>query len=153
MTRGGSIKYRHLTLLIAMSFALAACNTHTTTSVSKPGEKPSVSATEPDVAKASVATPDVTSDRTPTNPADVTVTKDDITDRPYEVIGDIKVTVSKTTIFNSDPTPAMVDARLKEKAGELGADAVILVRYGSVGVSFTSWGSLNGQGRAVFFPK
>ena len=145
--------YRNLTALIAMSFALAACNTYATTSVSKPGEKPSVSATEPDAAKASVAIPDVTSDRTPTNPTNVVITKDDITDRPYEVIGDIKVTVSKTIIFNADPTPAMVDGRLKEKAGELGADAVILVRYGSVGVSFTSWGSLNGQGRAVFFTK
>lgn len=145
--------FRNLAVLVAVSFVLAGCSSYSSTSVSKPGAKPSVSATEPDAAKAVAAPADVKSDRTPTDPARVVVTKDDINDRPYEVIGDIKVTVNKTTIFNSDPTPAMVDERLKEKAGELGADAVILVRYGSVGMSFTSWGSLDGQGRAVFFKK
>ncbi|MEM1298948.1 MAG: hypothetical protein AAGH68_06660 [Pseudomonadota bacterium] len=86
-----------------------------------------------------------------TQPAQIQVTKDDITDRPYEVLGDINVTVNKTTIFHPDPTPALVDQRLREEAAALGADAVVLVRYGTVGVTFTSWGSLDGNGRAVRF--
>src|SRR5438445_13448036 len=32
--------------------------------------------------------------------AAITVTENDITDHPYDVLGDIKVTVNKTTIFN-----------------------------------------------------
>ena len=77
--------------------------------------------------------------------------QDDITDRSYRVIGDIEVTVNKTTIFHPDPTPELVDQKLREKAAELGADAVILVRYGTVGVSLISWGSLDGKGRAITF--
>ena len=38
-----------------------------------------------------------------------------------------------------------------ERKRELGADAVILIRYGTVGVSVFSWGSLSGQGRAIYF--
>jgi uncharacterized protein YbjQ (UPF0145 family) len=88
-----------------------------------------------------------------TDPAAVIVTKEDITDRTYESLGDIKVTVNKTTLFHPDPTPALVDVELKEEAAKLGADAVVLVRYGTVGVSLFSWGSLDGQGRAVKFVK
>lgn len=84
-------------------------------------------------------------------PSSVLVTKTDITDKAYDVLGDIEVTVNKTTIFHPDPTPELVDEKLREEAAELGADAVILVRYGSVGVSFFSWGSLDGRGRAVAF--
>ncbi|MBO6784203.1 MAG: hypothetical protein JJ899_13170 [Alphaproteobacteria bacterium] len=139
---------RSLTLVALAGLLLAACSTYSSTTVSKPGEEQSRTETDPTVVRA-----DVASDRPATNPADIILTKDDITDRSYEVIGDIKVTVNKTTIFHSDPTPEKVDERLREKAAELGADAVILVRYGSVGVSALSWGSLDGQGRAVFFPK
>jgi len=88
---------------------------------------------------------------TVTQPADIIVTADDITDRPYESLGDIDVTVNKTTIFNADPTPALVDERLREEAAKLGADAVVLTRYGTVGISAFSWGSLDGRGRAVRF--
>ena len=86
-----------------------------------------------------------------TDPNNILVTEDDITDRPYRTIGDIKVKVNKTTLFHPDPTPELVDQKLREKAAELGADAVILVRYGTVGVSPLSWGSLDGNGRAVAF--
>ena len=34
---------------------------------------------------------------------------------------------------------------------KLGADAVIHVRYGTVGIGFVSWGSLDGKGRAIVF--
>jgi uncharacterized protein YbjQ (UPF0145 family) len=83
--------------------------------------------------------------------AAIRVTENDITDRPYDVIGDIKVTVNKTTIFNKDPTHEQVDDRLREEAAKAGADAVVLVRYGTVGIGVMSWGSLDGQGRAVKF--
>ena len=88
---------------------------------------------------------------TATDPAKVMVTESDMKDRRYVSLGDISVTVNKTTIFNADPTREMVNAKLKEKAAELGADAVILVRYGDGGVSLMSWGSLEGKGRAVRF--
>lgn len=85
------------------------------------------------------------------SPQDVIVTETDIGDRKYKVLGDIDVTVNKTTIFHSDPTKEQVIEKLKEKAAELGADAVILVRFGTVGVTGMSWGSLNGKGRVVAF--
>ncbi len=141
--------FRNLGIAVVSAFVLAACSSYSSTSVSTPGQQ-EVRSTETDPTAAPAK---VESDRPATSPSKVVITKDDITDRPYEVIGDIKVTVNKTTIFNADPTPEMVDERLREKAAELGADAVILVRYGSVGISLLSWGSLNGQGRAVFFPK
>jgi uncharacterized protein YbjQ (UPF0145 family) len=83
--------------------------------------------------------------------AAITVTENDITDRPYDVVGDIKVTVNKTTIFNKDPTHEQVDDKLRDEAAKVGANAVILVRYGTVGIGLVSWGSLDGQGRAVKF--
>src|SRR5258708_27504077 len=83
-----------------------------------------------------------------TEPAKITVSESD-SSRKYVSLGDITVTVNKTTVFNVDPTRAMVNDKLKEKAAELGADAVILVRYGEGGMSLLSWGSLEGKGRAI----
>ena len=82
-------------------------------------------------------------------PRDVFITDTDIVNRKYSSLGDITVTVNKTTIFHPEPTPELVNVQLKEKAAELGADAVILVRYGKGGVSLFSWGSLEGKGRAI----
>jgi len=84
-------------------------------------------------------------------PRDIIITEKDITDKKYKILGDIEVTVNKSTIFHSDPTPQMVNEKLQKEATKLGADAVVLVRYGTVGVSFVSWGSLNGKGRAIAF--
>src|SRR5690349_14024080 len=81
----------------------------------------------------------------------VKVIEGDITDHKYVSLGDITATVNKTTIFNASPTREMVAAKLQERAAQLGADAVIFVRYGDVGVSLMSWGSLEGKGRAVKF--
>ena len=83
--------------------------------------------------------------------ADILLTENDITERKYQVLGDIEVTVNKTTLFHKDPTRELVAQKLKEKAAELNADAVILVRYGTVGISMMSWGSLDGRGRAIAF--
>ncbi|ANK83257.1 MAG: hypothetical protein TEF_03645 [Rhizobiales bacterium NRL2] len=87
----------------------------------------------------------------PTNPATIMVTEGDITDRDYRTLADLEVTVNKATLFHDDPTPADVDKKLRAAAAELGADAVVLVRYGTVGVTPFSWGTLDGQGRAVKF--
>ena len=87
----------------------------------------------------------------PTAPTSVKVVEGDITDRKYVSLGDITATVNKTTIFNASPTKEMVNTKLQERAAELGADAVIFVRYGDGGVSLMSWGSLEGKGRAVKF--
>lgn len=86
-------------------------------------------------------------------PNEILITENDITDRPYDTLGEISVTVNKTTIFHPDPTPALVNTKLQEKASEMTADAVVLVRYGTVGISMMSWGSLDGKGRAVRFRK
>ena len=88
-----------------------------------------------------------------THPDNITITKDDITDRPYEVLKDLKRKYGKTSLFHDDPTPAHVNAFLKHDAALLGADAVILVRYGTVGIGLASWGQLEGSGRAIKFIK
>lgn len=80
----------------------------------------------------------------------IIISKQDI-NKPYTSLGDITATVNKTTVFNADPTPELVNEKLKKEAAKLGADAVILVRYGNVGVSAFSWGSLEGKGRAIKF--
>lgn len=84
---------------------------------------------------------------------DIIVTEKDIIDRKYKTLGDIEVTVNKTTIFHPDPTKELVNEKLQEEAVKINADAVVLVRYGTVGVSFMSWGSLDGRGRAIAFEK
>jgi len=75
----------------------------------------------------------------------------DISDRRYRSLGDISVTVSKWTIFDADPTPAKVNEALQEQAAKLSADAVILVRYGTVGMGMFTWGKLDGNGCAIAF--
>lgn len=84
----------------------------------------------------------------PTPVAQIVVMEAD-SPRKYTSLGDITVTVNKTTAFHPAPTRELVNQALKEKAAEMGADAVVLVRYGTVGVSLMSWGSLEGKGRAV----
>ena len=49
------------------------------------------------------------------------------------------------------PTPKHVEVLLKREASRLGADALIFVRYGTVGIGLGSWGKLEGKGRAVKF--
>jgi hypothetical protein len=87
----------------------------------------------------------------PRDPATVMVTENDITTRPYEVVGEVNVSVRKTTIFNPDPTKEKVNEAMQVQAAKLGADAVILARYGTVGIDLVSWGRLDGSGRAVRF--
>ncbi|MEI2746516.1 MAG: hypothetical protein V9G22_14355 [Ottowia sp.] len=86
-------------------------------------------------------------------PSQIYLTDQDVVDRPYKSLGDITVTVNKTTIFHPNPTREMVNEKLQKEASELGADAVILIRYGDGGISLMSWGSLEGKGRAIKYIK
>ncbi len=147
---------------VLLPLAVSACATWSTTTV-KPAKSAELVQETP--AAAPQATPDPVAAPAPAPPAEtaapatpattivdgVLVSENDVTDKPYKVLGDIKVTVRKTTIFNADPTRAQVDEKLRKQAKKMGADAVVLVRYGTVGIGLTSWGVLDGQGRAVKF--
>lgn len=135
------MKFRHGWLLIAPVLALSGCATWSTSSVDNAPE-----------ATASAGAQAVAQPQTPVKavlPSQVVLTDTDVVDRKYQSLGDVTVTVNKTTVFHPDPTPEMVNEKLREKGAELGADAVILVRYGKGGVSLWSWGSLEGKGRAI----
>ena len=95
-------------------------------------------------------TPEVT---TISNTNEIIVTENDITDRPYTTLGEINVSASKLTIFNKDPTREDIDGRLRNEAAKLGADAVIFTRYVAPTITFTSWGTMTGNGRAIKFSK
>lgn len=129
------MKPARFSLLIVAAVALASCGTRTESSV-----KPTLDGTQAAAIKL------------PAKPAQsVVVTENDITDRRYAAIADIEVTVKKWTIFDADPTREMVADALRKKAAEMGADAVVLARYGTVGIGLFTWGQMDGQGRAVVF--
>lgn len=119
-------------LLVVLALTLSGCATWSTSTVDR---------------TAAVSTTQQVRQNKP--PEEVMITERDVEGRKYESLGDISVTVNKTTVFHPDPTPEMVNQKLQEKAASLGADAVIFVRHGSGGVSFFSWGSLEGKGRAI----
>ena len=122
----------------AIALLVAACGMRTGTSVTPtPGATPGPANAD---TKLPVKSPD-----------QITLTEGDITDRPYQSLGDIKVDLQKWTIFDKDPTREMIADALKKKAAEMGADAVVLVRYGTVGLGAFTWGEMDGQGRAVVF--
>ena len=81
----------------------------------------------------------------------VLLTEEDIADRPYHVLGDLKVVVRKQTLFSAEPSRERVDQKLIKAAEKMGADAIILVRYGTVGMGVVGWGELEGRGRAIRF--
>ena len=47
--------------------------------------------------------------RAPTPVDQIQIMEGDVTDRPYKSLGDVSVTVNKTTLFNADPTREMVN--------------------------------------------
>lgn len=75
----------------------------------------------------------------------------DITDRPYEVLGEVKAGVRKATIFSKSSSQDKIYAELWERGKKLGADAVIKAQYGDAHVSAFSWGKTNATGVAVRF--
>ena len=75
----------------------------------------------------------------------------DITDRPYEVIGEVKAGVRKATIFSKEASQKKIYRELWERAEKLGADAVINATYGESHISMMSWGKTNAKGTAIRF--
>lgn len=130
-----SKELRIFSLFGMMLFLLAGCATWSTASVER-----SQAAQEQRTVQSTQAN-------------NILISQQDINYPPYTVLGDITATVNKITLFHANPTREMVNEKLREKAAKLGADAVIFVRYGEVGVSPLSWGSLEGKGRAVKFNK
>jgi hypothetical protein len=131
-------EYRGLFVACVGALSLAGCASWSTANVD------TSSADSPRAPAVAVAA-------TKKSAAEIQLTDKDVLDHKYISLGDVSVTVNKTTIFNADPTPEMVNQKLRERAAEMGADAVILVRHGKGGVSLMSWGSLEGKGRAVKF--
>jgi uncharacterized protein YbjQ (UPF0145 family) len=75
----------------------------------------------------------------------------DITDRPYQALGEVKAGVRKATVFSKSPSQEKVYRELWERAQKLGADAVVKAQYGDAHVSAMSWGKTNATGIAVKF--
>ncbi len=75
----------------------------------------------------------------------------DITDRPYEVLGEIETNVRKATIFSKSPSQQKIYEELWERAERMGADAVINASYGDARVTAMSWGASKATGVAVRF--
>ena len=124
-------------LIAATALLLASCGTYSTSSVEPPTTtQQKFDRQQPRALK---------------TPAQVTITENDILDHPYSTLGDIEVTVRKVTIFDADPNRQLVTQALQEKAAEMGADAVVLTRFGTVGIGLMSWGQMDGKGRAIVF--
>lgn len=75
----------------------------------------------------------------------------DLTDRPYEVLGEVKAKVGKATIFSREASQTKIYRELWERARKLGADAVVDARYGDPHVTAFNWGSTTATGKAVRF--
>lgn len=75
----------------------------------------------------------------------------DITDRPYEVVGEVETNVRKATVFSKAPSQRKIYKELWERAEKMGADAVVNASYGDARVTLTSWGASKATGVAVRF--
>ncbi len=82
---------------------------------------------------------------------EVLITEGDLTDRSYEELQWIDVTVKKLTAFHKDPTPEQANEALIEKARAIDADAVINVTYKSGLGGWTTWGYIDAKGLGVKF--
>lgn len=82
-------------------------------------------------------------------PSDIQVTEGNLAGQQFERLGDLKVTVNKTTAFHPAPTREAVIAKLQKDASKLGANAVIDARISEVQISAVSWGTRTGTGQAV----
>lgn len=99
----------------------------------------------PNAATAQAATPAVNPD------VGVPVFPHDITDRRYEIVGDIHANIRKATIFSREASQKKIYRELWERARKLGADAVVNARYGDARVTALSWGATEATGTAVRF--
>jgi len=77
------------------------------------------------------------------------------TDKPehsFRTLGPIKAQVGAATVFSRAPTMDEVNQKLRERAVEMGANAIIEVKYDR-GVSMTSWKAITATGTAVILEK
>lgn len=77
------------------------------------------------------------------------VTEGDIADRPYLPVGTVTAKAGKFSWVSRNPDRSDVDRKLREKAQQMGADAVIRVQYTPTGASLMSWGGIKAEGLAV----
>lgn len=83
--------------------------------------------------------------------AGVPVFADDITDKPYKIVGPVSAGVRKATIFSKKPSQEKIYKEVWERAEKMGADAVVNVSYGESKISIDSWGKTRALGFAVKF--
>lgn len=81
----------------------------------------------------------------------VPVFPNDITDRPYTVVGEVTAHVRKATIFSNEASQKKIYEELWQRADKLGADAVVKAAYGNSHVTAMSWGSTTATGTAIKF--
>jgi hypothetical protein len=79
------------------------------------------------------------------------VTAGDIVDRPYRVLGPVRATVRKTTIFDKRVSEAKIFKELWERAQRMGADAVIFADYAEPETELGKVGAREASGRAIKF--
>lgn len=81
----------------------------------------------------------------------VPVFPDDITDRPYKIIGPVKAGVRKATIFSKKASPKKIYKEIWERAEKMGADAAVNATFGKSKISALSWGKTTALAFAVKF--
>ncbi len=77
----------------------------------------------------------------------------DITDREYEVVGEIKAGVRKATVFSKAASQKKIYKELWERARKKGADAVINATYGDANIWGMCWGVTMAMGTAIRLKK
>lgn len=77
------------------------------------------------------------------------VTEGDISDRPYTELGPVTAKAGKFSWVSRNPDRSDIDTRLRLKALQIGADAVVRVHYTPIGASMMSWGGIKGEGAAI----
>ena len=82
---------------------------------------------------------------------DPPVTPSGVSDRHYNVIGQVFAGVRKATLFSKDSSEAKIYRELWERGKKMGADAVIHASYGHAHVAAMSWGQTNATGIAIKF--
>jgi len=88
---------------------------------------------------------------TPGPAGHVLVREDDYPERRYFPLGEVAVAVARPTVFHRNPTRGEVNQKLREAGAKLGADAVILVRYGTLDGELLRGGTFEGKGLAIKF--
>jgi uncharacterized protein YbjQ (UPF0145 family) len=81
----------------------------------------------------------------------VPVFAEDITDRPYKIVGPVSAGVRKATIFSKSPSQQKIYNEVWERGEKMGADAVVNVTYGDAQISLDSWGKTRALGFAIKF--